>query len=92
MNIRVVGQYSTTADGPAVLCEFHGFVTAMGEKLTDFKRRVPYGIRARVKRLTDHPRLGGPDGHDFTITSEVRLMDFENGVIVTQNTIYKFEV
>jgi len=91
MGIRVVGEYSVSADGPTVLCEFIGFCTARGEMLDSFKP-VPHGIRARVKRLSEHPRLGDPDGHDFTITSEVRLVDFENGVIVTQNTIYKFKV
>lgn len=73
-------------------CKFYGFVTAMGESIADVSKPViPYGLRARIKRLEDHPRLGSPDGHDFTITSEVLCVDFQHKMIRTLNSIYYWE-
>lgn len=71
-------------------CVFFGFVTAMGEKVTDPIRPIPHGLRARIKRLEDHPRLGPPDNHGFTITSEVFSIDFQCRLLFTKNSVYKY--
>lgn len=76
---------------PIMRCEFLGFVTAFGDPVTKLDIRPAYGLRARVKRLEDHPRLGPADGHDFTITSEVSRIDFDVGMIVTKNSVYLFK-
>ena len=43
--------------------------------------------RAKVELLDDHARFGGNKG-DYCTTSKVKSIDFEKGVIQTQNSIY----
>jgi hypothetical protein len=45
---------------------------------------------ARIKRLESHPRLGAPKDCE-TITSAIRSIDFDKGLIVTENNIYTFK-
>lgn len=74
-----------------IKCKFLGLVSAVGEPITDMGN-VPYGIRAKVIRLSDHPRLGPPDDEYkcWTITSRVKLVDFSTKIIVTENNVYDF--
>ena len=44
---------------------------------------------AMVVRHSDHPRLGPPNGK-ATVTSYVKVIDFERKFFVTQNNIYDF--
>lgn len=72
-------------------CKFIGLVTVMAELIRDWNR-VPYGIRAKIIRLGDHPRLGeAPTEGEITITSEVLCIDFENKMIRTRNSVYYWE-
>lgn len=43
--------------------------------------------RANVKLLDDHKGFGGQSG-DRCTTSTIKLIDFERGIIVTQNSVY----
>jgi hypothetical protein len=46
---------------------------------------------AKIKRLEDHPRLGPPKSGAFTVTSAIRSIDFDKGLIVTENNLYSFK-
>lgn len=48
-------------------------------------------IRARVILLDNHKAMGGNAG-DTCTTSKLKSIDFERGIIVTQNSMYLFEV
>lgn len=56
-------------------CEFLGLTT-------EFE-----GQRARVNMFEDHNEFGGRKG-EVTITSQVRFIDFERKVLLTQNNMY----
>lgn len=49
-----------------------------------------YGFRARVEMLEDHKALGGST-REITVTSAIKTIDFVNGIIITQNSIYQFQ-
>lgn len=73
-----------------IKCQFLGLVSAIGAEIKDMGN-VPYGIRAKVIRLSDHPRLGPPDTDGiWTITSPVKSVDFNTKIIVTENNVYDF--
>lgn len=74
-----------------IKCKFIGLVTAMSEPITNWNI-TPYGIRAKVVRLGNHPRLGeAHPAEGFTITSEVKCIDFENKMLRTLNNVYFWE-
>lgn len=46
-----------------------------------------YEWRANVMLLDDHKDLGGQAG-EMCVTSAIKSIDFERGIIVTKNSIY----
>lgn len=58
---------------------------------TDLTTNFGVEHRARVVMKEDHKGMGGRVG-EVTITSAVKMIDFERGIIVTQNSIYLFDV
>lgn len=53
-------------------------------------RNLGTGYSAVVWRHDNHEVLGPPKPGKATMTSMIKFIDFERGIIVTQNTIYKF--
>lgn len=68
-------------------CEFLGLIQQDGREVNRFP--VPYGVRARVKMKEDHDRDGARNG-GTSVTSAVKMIDFERCIIVTQNNVYDF--
>lgn len=64
-----------------VCCGYHGIVNGLG--CHDY-----LGRRVSVQLLEDDDR--GNKCEDYIITSRVKSIDLERGIIVTQNTIYIF--
>lgn len=54
-----------------------------------YKYLSPEG-RAVIIMIDPHKGMGGDEG-EVTITSKVKTIDFANGVMVTQNSVYLFE-
>ena len=46
--------------------------------------------RLRCILKMNHPKYGGSSG-EYTISSQIKTIDFENKVCVTQNNIYKWD-
>lgn len=68
-------------------CDFLGLIDWNGQAIVSFP--VPHGVRARVRMNEDHLHLGAQMG-GITVTSSVKMVDFERQIIVTQNNIYDF--
>lgn len=47
--------------------------------------------RAHLQRTSTHPVLGADKKGSVTITSQILRIDFENHLIETLNTIYRWE-
>lgn len=74
---------------PRISCDFLGLCQPNGAPLKDGVMPVKGEVRAMVIRRSYHPRLGRPTGM-ATITSKVRVISFEHGLILTQNSLYVF--
>ena len=71
-----------------IQCEFKGLCDSLRKPVTNMP--ISGVVHAVVRRLSDHPRLGEPNDSKYTITSQVRSIDFERGWIITQNNVYQF--
>lgn len=58
--------------------------------LLDIDEAKPGVYIASVKRTSDHPLLGKVNDR-ITVTSQLKSIDFEQGLITTQNTVYEFK-
>lgn len=58
-------------------------------KCTDVSIYLEYAgqQRLRCKLLMNHPKFGGDNG-DWTITSQLKMIDFERKIAITQNNVY----
>lgn len=61
-------------------CSFDSIFTEFGKS----------DLRLRVVMNEDHDRFGGCKG-EYTITSKLKMIDFERKMAMTANNIYKWE-
>lgn len=60
-------------------CEFLGLFTEYGM----------HDVRAKVKMHEDHDLFGSQAG-GITVTSPLKFIDFERGILLTRNNVYDF--
>lgn len=71
-------------------CKLMYLTDAFGNPLTNFIDFKVNETCALIIRFDKHPKLGAPKPDVMTRTSAIRLINFQCGYFITQNSIYDF--